>query len=279
MDNPAQVTEQDDQLYCYGHPKEPTRLRCTRCDRPICGRCAIPASVGQHCPECVAEARKSAPKVRTALQATAPAVRTIMGIVIGVFVLQMLTGMSLGAVTTALRMDPFAIDAGEWWRLLTPVLVHGSLLHIGLNMYIFYLYAPNVEQTFGTARFVAIFLITGFLASAFSYALPPLNYSVGASGAVFGIVGVLAVYLYKRRRSTFMAQYLRGMGLFIGINIVFGFIVPGIDNMAHLGGLIGGALLGFGFDRGEGTEARSPLGLQILTAAAVIALGLALVYL
>lgn len=202
-----------------------------------------------------------------------------MGIVIGVFVLQMLTGMSGGQVTERLLMDPFAIAAGEWWRLLTPVLVHGSILHIGLNMYILYIYGPNVEQVFGTARFVAIFLITGFLASAFSFALPPLTRSVGASGAIFGIVGVLAVYLYKRRRSTFMAQYLRGMGLFIGINIVFGFLVPGIDNMAHLGGLVGGVLLGLGFDRGEATEARSPLGLQILTAAAVIALGLVLVYL
>jgi rhomboid protease GluP len=226
----------------------------------------------------VAEARKSAPKVRTALEATAPAVRTIMAIVIGVFVLQMVTGMGGGRVTEMLLMDPFAIAAGEWWRLLTPVLVHGSLLHVGLNMYIFYIYGPNVEQAFGTLRFVAIFLITGFLASAFSYALPPLNRSVGASGAVFGVVGVLIVYLYKRRRSTFMAQYLRGMGLFIGINILFGFIVPGIDNMAHLGGLIGGALLGLGFDRGEGAEARSPVGLQVLTAAAVVALGLVLVY-
>lgn len=280
MDTPAPVTEESGQLYCYGHPKEPTRLRCSRCERPICGRCAIPASVGQHCPECVAEARKSAPKVRTALQATAPAVRAIMGIVVVVFILQMATGFGPATpVTGRLMMNPFAIQAGEWWRLLTPVLVHGGLLHVGLNMYIFYIYAPNVEQAFGTARFVAIFLITGFLASAFSYALPPLSYSVGASGAVFGVVGVLVAYLYRRRRSTMMAQYLRGMGMFIGINILFGFVVPGIDNMAHLGGLVGGLLLGLGFDRGEGSEARSPLGLQLLTTAVVIALGLFLVYL
>lgn len=279
MDTPAPVAEEEGQLYCYGHPKEPTRLRCSRCERPICGRCAIPASVGQHCPECVAEARKSAPKVRTALQATAPATRAIMGVVILVFVLQMATGFGpYTPVTGRLMMNPFAIEAGEWWRLLTPVLVHGGLLHIFLNMYILYMYGPNVEQIFGTARFVAIFLITGFTASALSYAVPPDNPSVGASGAIFGIVGALVAYLYRRRTSTVMAQYLRGMGTFIAINIVFGFVFPGIDNMAHLGGLVGGLLLGLGFDRGSGAEARSPAGVQVLTAAAVVALGLFLVY-
>ncbi|MDQ4028189.1 MAG: rhomboid family intramembrane serine protease, partial [Actinomycetota bacterium] len=66
--------EESEETYCYGHPNTPTRLRCSRCERPICGRCAIPASVGQHCPECVAEARKTAPRVRSAVAAQAPAV-------------------------------------------------------------------------------------------------------------------------------------------------------------------------------------------------------------
>lgn len=201
-----------------------------------------------------------------------------MGIVIGVFVFQLLTGIGNGRVTVALMMSPFAIEAGQWWRLITPVLVHGSILHIFLNMYILYIYGPNVEQTFGTVRFIAIFLITGFTASALSFAVPPDNPSVGASGAIFGVVGALVVYLYKRRRTTFMAQYLRGIGLFIGINILFGFLWPAIDNMAHIGGLVGGALLALGFDRGEGSEARSPLAVQVATALGVIALGLLLVF-
>src|ERR671915_1652945 len=76
---------------CYLHPDTPTKLRCSRCDRPICGRCAIPASVGQHCPECVAEARRSAPRVKSALRATAPATFTILGINVVVFVIQQAT--------------------------------------------------------------------------------------------------------------------------------------------------------------------------------------------
>ena len=271
----TQLTEQDDQLYCYGHPKEPTRLRCSRCDRPICGRCAIPASVGQHCPECVAEARRSAPKVRTAMQAVAPATMAIIGIDIFVFVLQTLLG---GEVTSELMLSPSLVDQGEWWRLLTPMLVHAGALHLFLNMYILFLYGPTVEQTFGTVRFVIMFLASGFLGSAFSYAFPPANPSVGASGAIFGLVGVLLVYFYRRRRSQFMGHYLRSMSIFIVANLAFGFLFPGIDNFAHIGGLLGGALLGLGFDRGQASEASSPIGLQISTAVGVVALGLLLVF-
>lgn len=272
----TRVAEQDDQFYCYGHPKEPTRLRCSRCDRPICGRCAIPASVGQHCPECVADARRSTPKVRSVMRATAPAVMTIIAIDVFVYVMQILVG---GEVVETLALSPSLIDVGEWWRLLTPMLVHGGPLHVFLNMYILFIYGPNVEQAFGTVRFVLLFLISGFLGSAFSYAFPPDVPSVGASGAIFGVVGILVVYLYRRRGTSFMAQYLRGMGFFIVANLVFGFIFPGIDNFAHIGGLVGGVLLGLGFDRGESGEARSPLALQVLTAVAVTALGAALVLL
>lgn len=272
----TKLDEQDDQLYCYGHPKEPTRLRCTRCERPICGRCAIPASVGQHCPECVAEARKSAPKIRSAMGATAPATLTIIGIIVLFYFLQMLLGRE---VIETLALSPSFIDAGEWWRLMTPILVHGSLFHIFMNMFILYLYGPNVEQAFGTARFIVLFLLSGFLGSAFSYAFPPDNPSVGASGAIFGIVGVLGVYLYNRRRSQFMAQHLRGLVGFLVLNLVLGFVFQFIDNFAHIGGLLAGILLGLAFDRGQGAEARSPVGLQIAAALGVFALGAALVFL
>src|ERR687895_2650521 len=87
-DASQRALEEDQRAFCYGHPDTPTGLRCTRCDRPICGRCAIPASVGQHCPECVAEARRSAPKVRSALRATAPVVMTILIINVVMWLIQ-----------------------------------------------------------------------------------------------------------------------------------------------------------------------------------------------
>lgn len=231
--------------YCYGHPKTPTKLHCSRCDRPICGRCAIPASVGQHCPECVAEARKSAPKVRSAMAATSPVVMGILAINVIVFIGQQL----FPEITEKLVMDPFLISAGEYWRLITPVFLHAGVLHIFFNSYILYSLGPNVEQAFGSVRFTLMYLAAGFMATAASFALPPEVRSLGASGAVFGMAGVLLIYLYRRRRSAFVAQYLRSILFFIGINLVFGFLFPGIDNVAHIGGLIGGMILGAGFDR------------------------------
>src|SRR5687768_2892518 len=87
-----QAPEQDERVVCYRHPDTPTGLRCSRCDRPICGRCATPASVGQHCPECVGEARRTTPRVRTALRANAPAVYTILVLNIALAVIQLFVG-------------------------------------------------------------------------------------------------------------------------------------------------------------------------------------------
>ncbi len=263
------------ETYCYGHPDTPTRLRCSRCDRPICGRCAIPASVGQHCPECVAEARKSAPKVRTAIAATAPAVLGIIIITAGFYILQQLSSGLTGEFASC----PRRISDGEWWRLFTPVLVHANAFHIFMNMFVLYIYGTNCEQAFGSVRLVVIYLASALLGSAFSYASPfgsgvP---SVGASGAVFGIVGALLVYLYRRRSSQFIRQHLSGMVSFLVLNAVLGLVWPNVDVMAHLGGLLGGVALGATFDRSSVARAAGPAPLQIAGVAAVAAVAVALV--
>lgn len=235
---------------CYGHPKTPTKLRCTRCERPICGRCAIPASVGQHCPECVAEARRSAPKVRSAMAKTAPVVMTLL-VVNGVFFAgqQLIPGL-----TGALFMDPVAIATeGEWWRLLTSMVLHApaQFFHILFNSLILWMYGPHLETAFGHVRFLAVYAVAGLTGNAASYAFGECSNSLGASGAIFGIVGALLVFLYRRRSSQAAAQFLSGMMVFVGINLVFGFVVPGIDNLAHMGGLAGGAALALGLDSGS----------------------------
>jgi membrane associated rhomboid family serine protease len=265
----ARVGDSDEVTYCYGHPNTPTKLRCSRCDRPICGRCAIPASVGQHCPECVAEARRGTPKVRTAMQATAPALMAIIAINVIAFVLQIVTN---DEITVKYLLLPVAVSQGEYWRLLTAMFLHAGALHILMNMYALFIIGPNVEQAYGTRAFVPMYLLAGLMGSAFSYAFPPQSPSLGASGAVFGVVGMLVVYLYRRRRSAFIAQYLRSITLLIGINAVLGFVIPGIDWVAHLGGLVGGVLLGVGFDVGRGPQAESPAALRIASMAAVAGL-------
>ena len=258
----------DQETYCYAHPKTPTKLRCSRCERPICGRCAIPASVGQHCPECVAEARRSAPKVRSAAAKTAPAVVGIIAVTAISFLAQQLLGDSY---TFRLASVPQLIAAGEWWRLLTPVLVHAGIFHVAMNMFVLYVYGQNAEEAFGSLRLLAIYIASALTGSAFSYAFGAGYASVGASGAVFGVVGALIVYLYNRRTSQFIRQHLSSMMGFLVLNAVIGFVLPRIDIMAHLGGLIGGALLGLAFDRSRGApKAASPLALQIAGVALVI---------
>lgn len=249
--NPGQVVDESEQLYCYGHPKTPTRLRCSRCERPICGRCAIPASVGQHCPECVAEARKSAPKVRSALRANAPGVYAIIGINVAVWLTQLLVP---GFTERFIDFPPLVAD-GEWWRLVTSMFMHADggsffLFHILLNCYILYIYGPEVEQLYGTPTFLAMYLTAGLIGNAFSYVFGPFGVpSLGASGAVFGVVGILIAFLVKRRASAALGNYLQGLLFFVGLNLMFGFTVQGINNWAHIGGLVGGLALGGLMDR------------------------------
>ncbi|MGH2787017.1 MAG: rhomboid family intramembrane serine protease [Actinomycetota bacterium] len=264
------TAEPEEQTYCYGHPDTPTRLRCSRCDRPICGRCAIPASVGQHCPECVAEARRSAPKVRSAVRAAAPMVVTLLVINVAVFILQELQG----EITLRFALRPTEVADGEWWRLLTPLVLHADAWHLAFNCLALYIYGPYVEQAFGHGRFVALYLLSGFFASAVSYALGPVNkLAVGASGAIFGLIGILVVYAYQRRSSTFIRGFLQNLLLIIGINLLIGFTYPFIDNYAHVGGLVAGLALGYGFDQqGKGAPA-----LQAATAVLVFIAGIVLV--
>jgi membrane associated rhomboid family serine protease len=266
--------EDDRAVVCYAHPDTPTGLRCSRCDRPICGRCAIPASVGQHCPECVAEARRSTRKARSVAVAKSPVTVSIIAICVAFFFAQQF----YPPLTRRLASFQPAIAQGEWWRLLTPMLLHapGTFWHILLNMYVLWIYGPDVEQAYGRLRYLVMFVVAGFTGSAASYALGPCpTFGVGASGAIFGIVGGLVLFLYNRRRSAFVASYLRGILALIAINIAFGFWFPGIDNIAHLGGLAGGLMLGFGFDRTA--RSASDTILMLLTAAVVVGLGIALV--
>lgn len=278
-EDPTGLSAGTETEFCYGHPDTPTRLHCTRCDKAICGRCAVPASVGQHCVWCVAEARKSAPKVRSTMQATSPAVMAIIGINVVVYILE---NLFLDAVISRFAARPPLIADGEYYRLLTPMFLHAPLgarfgiFHILMNMYILKIYGPQVEERFGTPRFVVLYLVAGFGGGALSYALGPCNtVGVGASGAIFGVVGMLLVLLYRRRRSAFVAHYMRSMLTFVGLNLMIGFVASGIDNFAHIGGLAAGIALGAGLEPHEGAEA-SPAR-QIAVIGSVIAAGVALV--
>jgi rhomboid protease GluP len=141
-----------------------------------------------------------------------------------------------------------AIDAGQWWRLLTPMVLHGNLMHLLFNSYALYILGTDVEYVFGARRFLAIYLLAGLGGSMASYLFNPQSLSVGASGAIFGLLGALAARIFAARRvlgREALKMQLGQIASLVAINLVFGFL-PGtnIDNSAHIGGLIVGTLCG-----------------------------------
>ena len=136
---------------------------------------------------------------------------------------------------------------GEYYRFLTSMFLHGGLLHIGFNAWALYALGPETERIYGTVRFLAIYFIAGLAGGVASYALSP-SPAVGASGAIFGLIGALAVFYYMSRELLGSAarQQLGSLITVIMINLFIGFSSGGlIDNFAHLGGLAGGALVGW----------------------------------
>lgn len=139
-----------------------------------------------------------------------------------------------------------AIADGEYWRLLTAVFIHIGIFHLIANTVGLLIFGGMVERAYGMRAFIVIYLFAGVFGNVASYAAGP-TVSAGASGAVFGIVGAFAAYLLANRQvlGDLARRSLWGVAMIVVINIVFGATVGGVDNWAHLGGLLSGALLGF----------------------------------
>jgi rhomboid protease GluP len=134
------------------------------------------------------------------------------------------------------------IAQGEYWRLITPMFLHGSILHLGFNMYALFIFGPGLERHFGHARFLALYLLSGFAGNVASMIFSGAP-SLGSSTAIFGLFGAQAVFLY-RNRAMFggsARQALNNIITLAVINLVIG-LSPRIDNWGHLGGLVGGTL-------------------------------------
>lgn len=223
---------------CYRHAGREANIRCQRCDRPICPECMRDAAVGFQCPSCVAEGVKSVRQPRTmaggAVSANAGRVSfALIAINVAMFLGQL---ASAGAVTIAGRMDVVGVANGEIWRLLTGEFLHANPIHLALNMFALYLFGPAAEHALGSARFVAAYLTMAVAASTLVYLLnaPP---TVGASGAIFGLFGLVFVLLLKS------GQDVRSLLVLLVINGLIS-LQANISWQAHLGGFLTGVALG-----------------------------------
>jgi membrane associated rhomboid family serine protease len=241
---------------CYRHPGVLTGVHCARCGKPICPDDMREAAVGFQCPDCVAEAARSMPRGRSRLVVggRGPATTALIAINVVVFAIEVLTGASGllggGSSDTLVRLGalyPARIAVlHEYWRFLTATFLHAGLIHIGFNMYALYLFGYTLEAALGTARFLAIYFVSGFIASVFTFMFSdPNTLGVGASGAIFGLLGAFIAYNLRRRETAMGRANLRLAVILIGLNLFIGLTVPNIDIYAHLGGLVAGFACGF----------------------------------
>lgn len=156
------------------------------------------------------------------------------------------------------NFTPYTVG-GEWWRLFSCMFLHVGIIHLAFNMWILNDIGKLVERLYGNTLFLFLYVGSGLFGSIASAAINPSIVSAGASGAIFGVFGALFGVLVRYRNTiprTVFSRLRNSSAMFVGYNVVFGFTMPQIDNAAHLGGLLGGFLLGFATARPLESAAR-----------------------
>lgn len=171
----------------------------------------------------------------------------ILGLTVFIYLMQVLSQSILGYDLPAAYGSKVnaLIEAGQYWRLITPVLLHGSLLHIGFNMYALWILGPGLERFYGRGRFLALYLVSGFGGNVFSFIFTP-NPSLGSSTAIFGLFAAQGMFFYQNRAilGRVSRQALMNVIFLAIVNFVIG-LTPGIDNWGHLGGFLAGGMFAF----------------------------------
>jgi membrane associated rhomboid family serine protease len=256
---------------CYRHPSRETGVACSNCGRPICPDCMTPTPVGMRCPECSSQRTKV---MRMRDMAKVPRVTYAL---IAVNVLAFLTEQGQFSLFSS-EIHGTVIDEGvlyraaiseghQYWRLISSGFLHENFIHIGFNMYLLYVLGLMLEPAIGSVRFGAIYF-TALLTGSFGVVFATNAASLGASGAVFGLMGAAVVELRSRNISVMQS----GIGGLIIINLVLSFSLANISVGAHIGGLIGGAVAGYAIRLADARRvpAVGLIACVVLSAAAVL---------
>jgi membrane associated rhomboid family serine protease len=230
---------------CYRHPNRETGVSCSNCGRPICPECMTSTPVGMRCPECA----RQTTKVRVGQGALAsdaskmPATIALIAINVVVFIGELAAGGvggfdGGGSLIHDAGLRGPDISDGDWWRVITGGFLHAGFLHLLLNMYVLWIAGSILEPGIGTPRFLGIYFVSLIAGSLGALIVDPNTVTVGASGAIFGLMGAVIVVARGRGVEQLASQF----GLFVVLNLVLTFSIPGISIGGHVGGLIGGAL-------------------------------------
>lgn len=264
---------------CVRHPGRETWVRCTRCDRPACPACLREASVGYQCVDCIAQDARSQPRATTVAGAeltgrsvVIPVLAAINVVIFAVTVVQArsLANNAVAPLFQQWGLWPTAVADGAWWRLLTSGFLHFGPIHLAFNMIALWVIGRDLEQVLGRTRFLLVYLVSLLGGSGAVFLFENENsMTAGASGAVFGLMGGLAVVLLRMRRSPRPALTI------ILLNVIITFVVPGISILGHLGGLAFGAAVTAGLvyaprDRRTAVQAVIVLALLVVIAVGVV---------
>jgi membrane associated rhomboid family serine protease len=249
---------------CYRHPDRVTGLSCSECGRPICTECMTMAPVGIRCPEHSGKAQGVQRMTQGVRRASFEGVgskvtRVLIGLNIAVYIAELVSGGGVngtgseiyekGVLVAGRTVDSqghlIGVAEGDYWRLITAAFLHYGPFHLLLNMLALWWFGSLLEQRIGSGRFLLLYLVSGLAGSAGALLLDPTVPTVGASGAIFGILGAGLVMEQFQRDMVFGGSAL---GVIV-INLVFTFSISNISIGGHIGGLIGGAAAALGLSR------------------------------
>lgn len=231
---------------CYRHDDRRAGVRCQRCDRPICPDCMRQASVGFHCPECTkADPQRTVSARRLAKAGQPVATLAIVAINLAIFAADLPSSSDavngIGRIGLDGGLYGPAVAAGDWWRPFTAGFIHAGVMHVAFNMFLLWQLGRLLEPAVKWYGFVTLYVLSLFGGSLAVLLIDPGDFTVGASGAVFGLMAATFIAL----RSRGIDPFSTGIGPLLVINLILTFAVPGISIGGHLGGLAAGAVGGF----------------------------------
>ena len=238
---------------CYRHPDRETRVSCSSCGRPICPDCMTPTPVGMRCPECARQKTKvvRGPSGSASGFGQSPATYVLIALNVIAYLIEITAGSggldAGGRIVADYALFGPAVAEGEWYRLVTSGFLHGSLIHIGFNMFLLYVLGRLLEPALGTPRFLLLYFASLLGGSFGALLLEPNALTLGASGAVFGLAG--ATFVVARGRG--MDAIASEIGFLIAFNLILSFVLPRISIGGHLGGLVAGAICALAIVAGE----------------------------